>query len=264
VPLPEVAAQWNPATSTPRGAVLVAVGLNSRPEALDDLIGVLNRRGYHTLRIAFRMCRPWFGEPGSFCDLWIEDFTRGYERLKGLAEEEPLFHLGYSLGGLVAVAFLQRRRQASFQRMALIAPALALRASSEAVRALTPLRHLHVALPSLCPERYRARRWTPLQEYHGLLQLLHEVSPLETGSPHASIPTRIFMDPRDELVSYRGVERWLSENRLTTWRLEPARKDHRARPRSPHLLLSEESAGPTCWRALTQGILEHFDAPPAA
>ncbi|MBI5446011.1 MAG: alpha/beta hydrolase [Deltaproteobacteria bacterium] len=256
---PRLPSGWHPSrVEAPKGAVLVSHGLNCSPGAMGAFVEVLTRAGFHVLQLAFRTCRAP-AERSSFHELWLEDFAAGYARLRELSQGLPRYHLGFSLGGLVGTAFLQRDPAARFERVVLLAPALSLRPAASILRLLVPLGSLGLSLPSFCPARYRNRRSTPLAEYRALLRLVREVEDLRPGTGAATIPTKVLMEPRDELVSYRGVKRWVQRNGSPGWCLELVRLDRQLGLRRPHLLLDELAVGSSCWARLTREILEHFE-----
>ena len=139
--------------------VLVTPGLNNRQEAMDPLVHTLRESGLDTLTAALRFGQDL--EPDAIASDWVSSVARGYDQCRQRDSRE-LYSLAYSLGAVVTLAFLRRTPSATFDRLLLIAPPLALTGTAELVRLLTPLRRLGMAFPASRPKRFvqvGRRRW---------------------------------------------------------------------------------------------------------
>jgi hypothetical protein len=124
---------------------------------------------------------------------------------------------------------------------------------------LTPLARFGFAIPSAAPAKIRARRGTPLAEYSALLTLVDEIATLRSPEKLGRIPTAVYLDPDDELVSDGGVLDWMKRNGLKLW-VPMEFKDRAAEGRTySHLMVLEESLGSVAWTQLTHEIVAHFD-----
>ena len=243
----------------PRGVVLVSHGLNTRPDVMDDLIGVLVAQGFHCQRISLYRDGPTRrASPSAIVDGWLgavgEAHAEAARRYPGL----PLHCLGFSIGALVSIRYLDLQPTPPFQRAFLLAPPVALTRPARLVRALTPLRRLGAVLPSAAPRAVRARRGTPLAEYAALLETIAAVEHLSHAEDLAAVPTRVVLDERDELVSLPGVARWMHANGLRSWTVEPLADRRSAGRTYKHLIVLKDAIGSTAWTRLTGAIVAHF------
>jgi esterase/lipase len=241
-------------------AVIVAAGLNNRPEALHPLIETLNRCGYDCVRVAFR-----FGQhrtSDAIAHDWVSALSEAYARSRRQYASEHIHAAVYSLGALVTLTFLQRHEAAHLNRLFLIAPPLALTRPARLLRYVTPLRAIGAALPSLAPRDVRARSVTSLADYHAMLTLIDGLDrgPLPPNIRRA--PTLVVMGANDEFVDTRGVREWIRRHELP-WATRVIDKDP-AGTAPRHLLLSELAVGPAGWGVLTGELIAHLgqQAPP--
>lgn len=247
------------ATAGPvRGTVVVAPGLNNRPQAMDPLIRILGRAGFHSLRVSLHQVRRGDRQPAdTVARQWVDDIAEAYAVARSRDAKIPVFNLSYSLGALATLRFLQRTPSARFAAMVLLAPPLSLTRGARMVRALTPFRSLGLALPSLAPVGVRARASTPLVEYAALLQLVDDVRGAGSSVNFSKTATRVLVGRDDELVSRRGVKAWVEENRLTGWNVESLDVKPTAHS-SRHLMISKASVGDVAWHAITRAVIEQF------
>ena len=240
------------------GVVLVAHGLNNKPEVMNSLIDVLRAEGFHCLRISLHDRAVKRLSPAVIADGWLDTFTSAYGRLTHDYPSLPIYNLSYSLGALTTIRFLDMHPTVKFERMILIAPPVAFTRSASLVRFLTPLAQFGLVLPSAAPREVRARWGTPLKEYVAMLEISKDVQTLRNADELEAIPTEIVLDPDDELVSYSGVLSWLEAQHLDTW------TSYRLPERQPegrtyaHLMVLEKSLGSSTWLTLTERIIKHL------
>lgn len=190
--------------------------------------------------------------------------THGHAELSARTPTLPVHALGYSLGAMVTVSHLVRTG-AGVGRMVLLAPPFALTRTASLVRALTPLAGTGLALPSAAPRPVRARTITPLSEYAALLSVVYSLQQLLDADRLGRIPTRVLIDPRDELVSAPGVERWVAENELTERQVSPISERVTPPGTQRHLLVTEQALGARAWDSLTRTAADHLSggSPPS-
>jgi hypothetical protein len=243
------------------GVVIVAHGLNNKPEVMDSLIGVLVGEGFHCARLSLYRDGPSNRvAPEVLAEGWIGAVADGYDEVSKRYEGLPIYNLSYSLSALVTISLLEARSDVTFERIVLLAPPVALTRGASLVRLLTPLARFGVVLPSAAPKEVRARSGTPLSEYAGMLRLVDKVQVLENRERLGGIRTRVFLDVDDELVRYQGVLDWLGQNRLNSWRAEEVPDRAPDGFTYSHLMVVEKSLGQTAWMELTQEIVAHFKA----
>ena len=240
-----------------KGVVVVVHGLNNKPEIMDPLIEALNTRGLHARRVALAGHGSAMGNhSGNLDQLWLQDISSAYHECAERYPDLPVFLLGYSLGALTAVRFLDENPGA-FERMVLYAPAIRLRWRTRLLRPLRPLARFRLSLPSLAPKEQRVRDWTPLAAYAAMFRLSDAVQKIDHRARIGATPTRVLLSRRDELVSYRGLERWIEENELHRWQLFAA--DVPTQAKNKHLLVVPSAVGTDAWKQVTDQ-LELFSA----
>jgi len=241
------------------GVVLVVHGLNNKPEVMDSLINVLVSNGFQCLRVSLYQdvpdSRP---DPNEIEARWRAIFANAYREALDRFPHLPMSALSYSLGALNTISFLDGEEAPTLNNMVLLAPPVALTRSASFVRALTPLSGLGIALPSAAPVEIRARRGTPLSEYAAMLHLVRDVRTLDRPRKIGQIPTTVYLDPDDELVSYAGVLDWIDRNDLEKWTHKGFKDRAPERRTYSHLMVLEESLGSVAWTELTRDIVAHF------
>lgn len=243
----------------PRGVVLVSHGLNTRPDVMDDLIGVLVAEGFHCQRISlYRDAPTRRATPVAIVEGWLNAIAEAHAEVAQRYPGLPLHVLGFSIGALVSIRYLDLRPAPPFDRAFLLAPPVALTRTARLVRALTPLRRLGAVLPSAAPRAVRARPGTPLAEYAALLETVAAVEHLSRAEDLAAMPTRVVLDDRDELVSLPGVARWVHANGLRSWTVERLAERRSEGRTYKHLIVLENAIGTAAWTRLTDAIVSHF------
>lgn len=219
-----------------RAVVVVAHGLNQRASALRELHEALRARGAAVVVLQLRGHRLDSEEEPSVLEAWralrwgewTEDWRRAAETAAAIAAEHqvPLTFLGYSLGALVHVHALTagERTAVPFARQVLLAPALSLHPwvrAARVVRVLSP----RFLLPAFTPPAIRSHAATSVAAYDALFRYEAAVSIIQ--HPEClRIPTLVFIDDRDELVSAPRLRRWVAQHGLApAWRIHTLTKD---------------------------------------
>lgn len=253
------ALEWFDSSSQPaRGSVLVSHGLNNRPEIMTDLIAELAADGLDVLRVALPPeCGDRSRAAARIEEGWLEAIGRGFEELSS-RPTELRYALGYSLGAVLTLAWLDACASCDLEAMALIAPPVELKWLAKRVRLLTPFRHWGMYVPSMAPKQYRQRSRVSLASYRALLNMTAATRTLARRDFFAEVPTVVFVSRQDEFVSYRGVVDWVGANRLDAWSVVPVEPSgDRSRFRD-HLLVLPEYAGEGPWRGMVDQIRALF------
>lgn len=242
------------APSVPRAVTLVIHGLNVKPTAMQALIGWLNAQGSPVYLV--QLCGHGRGDVKSVTvGLWQQEVEDGYAAAQQASVQlgVPLFFLGYSLGALLAQTFLSLpASQPAFHKQVLFSPAIGLRQRSYWLRHLFFLGGRFM-LPSFTPRAYKANARLPLHLY----QILYAEEQKLLQSPWAplNIPTLVFMDPKDELISYKRLQTFLQQQQLTQWQLVPLLTSFTGRQeRFHHLILNAATMGEKNWRTVTTAM----------
>lgn len=253
-------------TAPIRAVVVVAHGLNQRASALRELHEALRARGAAVVVLQLRGHRLDSEEEPSVLEAWralrwgewTEDWRRAAETAAGIAAEHhvPLTFLGYSLGALVHVHALSAGEGPGvpFTRQVLLAPALSLHPwvrAGRVMRVLSP----RFLLPALTPPPIRSHAATSVAAYDALFRYEAAVSIIQ--HPEClRIPTLVFIDERDELVSAARLRRWVAQHGLARdWRIHTLMKD-RATAGSivRHYITDQVGLGAAAFSALVERV----------
>ncbi len=244
-----------------RGVFIVAHGLNQRPDTMRDIVQLLRELGFHTYRLSLRGHEKFENEtfPASS---WIDDINNACSDVTTRFPRIPVYILGYSLGGLVATHAIDAQTACQPASMILIAPALSLRNFVQTGYSLSVFPQLTISVPNVAPSLYRRFDQTPLFWYQNLFSLYSKTRTLRSPARLRSIPTLIFANPRDELVSLAGLRNWISANDLEpAWAIDVVRPQ----PRNPftpeHVMIDPRSLGEGEWQHLSNSVRAFLHTP---
>lgn len=272
----EYALQWFPAVppDSARAVALVAHGLNVDPARMACIIDCLTSNGIEALNVSlFGHGSNYVGRPvwsaqaarleslrGVTYQLWREELRAAYEIAAQRAEKlgpVPLYLVGYSLGGLIGCDLFAAAPGVSFAKMVLFAPALQIRPLGYILGPLT--RFPRIIIPSFSPAHYRSNRGTSMAAYAALYYAATNLR--RNAGSKINVPTIIFLDPEDELVSFEGTQRFIDDAHLTNWRIYKVIKDPTAEQRYHHLVIDDSSVGQVQWAKIKAAMLRHLQAP---
>lgn len=251
----------------PAGAALVIHGLNLRPDKMESLIAVLNEAGYDALNLSLRgHGTNYLPHPGLDAatarldalktvtsDLWKAEALAACNRVQNRTARQnqaPLL-VGCSMGALIGLDLFTSRADVRFDKLILLAPALKLHGHNHLIRLLAPFPCL--VIPSPNSPAYLANRGTPMAAYNSFFQILAHFH--EHLSARVNVPTITFIDPRDEIVSYDGLQDLVRESKLDRWQIHPVRKGAiRDQKILHHLVIDEPSTGEDAWQNMVELI----------
>lgn len=257
--------------STLSGVALVLHGLNVNPQRMTPLAEAINGFGVEALSCSLMghgaNYLPVAGAStatarlASFArvtsGLWLDEVRAAHAIAAQRAAQKgvPLFLLGFSLGGLLGCT-AALAAGVHFDRLVLLAPALAIHRRSRVLRLLA--RWPQLVIPSATPTAYRANRGTTIAAYNALYaaQALYE----RTVDERLNVPALVFIDPQDELVSAAGLEQLAAAHRLTRWQFHHVHKGADARTRYHHLLIDSPSVGAAVWDRMVERMASHLTA----
>jgi len=251
---------WFKTSVRPKAVILIAHGLNLKPEKMDILAGIFATQGADVLRLTLSGHE---GDMSAFknvtAQIWDGDFRVSYtEAIKRSQElNVPLYFVGFSLGGLVGVRSMgQENSKIKFDRMALLAPALSLKIAARLV-SLLKIFGRGFCVPSANLPEYRVHSCTPMAAYSALLDSIRDIQG-HRGS-QINIPTLVMMDSRDEMVSPDGMKKFIAEKKLTNWNFIKFTSSETFLPKKyHHLVIDEASAGLTEWKVIVNNLLRQF------
>ncbi len=253
------------------GVALVVHGLNLNPDRMTNLIRILNTMGIGALQVSLKGHGDNFEPlPGmALADarmeafksvshqIWADDFLKAYRYIMQLRPDPdvPLFLIADSFGALLALDLSLNEPDVEFGRMVLFAPAVSMRGRNSLIRLLSPFPRFVV--PSLSPGFYKANRGTPQTAYAVVFETLARFE--RSIGPKINIPTLVFIDPKDELVSYEGLRALLKQHELDRWRVFRVEKDMTtAATRIHHLIIDPASVGQSTWRGMMERMHRHL------
>ena len=243
-----------------RGMAIVLHGLNLKPQwmlpiaqelrqaGIGVLVGALQGHGDNYTRIdgVMESEARLAAYRAVTLKRWLENFDALYQYANPVAEQQkiPLFFVGFSMGALLGSLAIVANKAVQFDRMILFAPAFAI--------------HLHCRLPrllkywpnllirSMAPATYRANWATPVAAYLAIYAAQQQLW-RATGQT-LNVPTQIFIAPRDELVSHRGLRSFIRRKTLTNWQVDVVSKQGAADgARLHHIIFEPTGVGHLEW-----------------
>jgi esterase/lipase len=251
-----------PSLINPAKAITIIVhGLNNKPSAMMPLVHFMQILGSDVFLVSLSGHTDNWSDPGSITrNQWLEDIFKVYTQVKarkGNDSTHRMYFLGFSLGALANLDLMcSKPGEITYDKMILLGPANALRNHAQVFQGLTKaILPGSWKIPSLVPTAYRASKFTPVQAYKILFEM--ERSLQKTACSQLNIPTLIFIDPKDELVSLRGLRKFIDRFNLTNWQIITIHKPLTRTSTYHHLILDEKSTGVENW-SLIQASIRSF------
>ena len=253
--------EWiGPKRDNAKGVLLLLHGLNVRPSKMNSLGRFLNNNSLDVLRASFAGHRGDKKEgENTTREIWLKEFQIHYclavERAEKL--KVPLYFLGFSLGGILPYDFLhQLKEQQSFKKAVLLAPAIRVHWYSKIASKLAWLGR-GLRLPSRNLAAYRSQKTTPLGLYRAMADAKNSMD--KPQRELINFPTLILIDPKDELVSSKKLEKMIKKFRLNNWQLEYiSNKLTEHDPSFHHLVIDSPSLGRVEWTRVLERISRHL------
>ena len=210
---------WSKSESpTETGVAVVLRGLNNNLTVMQELVDTLNTNGIHVLRATLAGHAPEDNfRTRASKEAWLQDVGAALKSAHAEYPELPLYIVGYSLGALTTIAYLDRDPHHKIAGALYIAPAIALAPLGKPAYLARALQYLRLSVPSFTPKKYRAHRWTPMTAYAALTDLITDITKLKNPQYLNNIPTTIALAKNDRLVSYQSSRQWLKANHLKNW-----------------------------------------------
>ncbi|MBC8430811.1 MAG: hypothetical protein H8D96_02720 [Desulfobacterales bacterium] len=78
-------------------------------------------------------------------------------------------------------------------------------------------------------------------------------------NPAINVPTLIFIDQQDELISYGGLKRLVKNEQLDQWKFHHVQKGKTGvKEKMRHLIIDEPSVGKDMWQEMRIAIINHL------
>jgi esterase/lipase len=253
------------------GVALVIHGLNTRPDKMESIIAKLNDFGIDCLNLSLR----GHGENYSHlnqtesADARMETFksvtyplwkTEAYQAYQGVEKisklyATPLFLVGFSMGGLLGVDLLSSNPSVKFDKMVLFAPAIKMHKRNSFLKILSPFPR--IVIPSIAHKSYLTNDGTSIAAYNALFEMYAHLE--NNLDPRINIPTVVFIDKQDELISFSGLQNMIQDQNLDQWKIHPVQKDKTAtKIEMHHLIIDEASVGNNMWQEIVDVTITHF------
>lgn len=224
-------------------SALIVHGLNNHPNVMNDVENFLKHQHVNTCKIALT---GHHNDVEAFKKVefsnWVEDIKDGNQELTQF--KRPIVLIAFSLGALVGVTSLLQDENIHFAGMFLFAPAFRTHWYTWPMKFVSFFGR-HIMIPSSAPEDYRANKATSAAAYEELFkgQEYFEKS-ISRDKRRLLIPTEIFIDPKDELVSLSGLKSLITKYKLKKhWRINKIK----SKSKYSHLIIDKKSLGQSQW-----------------
>ena len=253
------------------GVALVIHGLNLQPDKMESIIGLLTHSCIDVLNLSLRghgknyiqktnvdgnTARMETFKTVSY-EYWMKETHRAYGLAENRSHEKqvPLFLIGFSLGGLMGATLFASYPDVYFKRMVLLAPALHVYTINYLAKLLSPFPRL--VIPSFFIKSYCSNMGTPVAAYSALFEAIEHFK--KNMGQRLNVPTLIFLDTKDEFVSYRKLKQIIKDEGLHQWELHPVKKNTTgAKGKMHHLIIDESSIGKDAWNKMRGLIIHHL------
>gem|GEM_PF-5880121 len=238
--------------------MLCVHGLNQNPKALKTLLEAYQEKGIHCHLLHLpdhyspdETRLPHSCESSSILSAYEESFRT----VRQWADEAgtSMGVLGFSYGGLIATSQLATLRP---EKLILLAPALRLRFYTSGVKLLSQVFDKVKSAPIGSPEveaHYRYyQKGVPGSVYKSFFEILENFYQ-ETETDYSGITGGVFIQPGDELVSYKKLRAWVREH--TTWPFYTLKSKNAEMSRYRHLILDPKTLGEERFRFLVKESL---------
>jgi esterase/lipase len=253
-----------------RGVALVIHGLNLRPDKMESIIARLTQSNIEALNLSLRGHGENYNHDGgdrpkarlqSFQEasyqLWMQETCDAYKVARHRSDQKkvPLFLVGFSLGGLMGADLLVSTPEVEFDKMVLFAPALKMHLRNHLIKVLSPFPKLNI--PSFAHASYLANESTPMAGYNALFASLKHFE--ENKGSGLNIPTLVFIDKKDELISYSKLKKMVTNENLDQWQFYMVQKEKtKTSTNINHLIIDAPSTGEKVWKEMMDAMAAHL------
>jgi esterase/lipase len=249
--------------SPAKGVVLAVHGLNLEPTKMGDDLrdGTIAKlfldQGYHVYRVTLP------GHGSSVSEMrnvkaqdWLDSALEHYHEVARIANENdiPIYLTAFSLGALVYLNLMSNNEEIVFERAVLFSPAIAVKGI---VRAAFRTGSIFLSDQTIITGRsnreYRKHRGASVSANKALFEL--EDALYKSSFINCNIPTLIFMNPRDELISISKIRSHIEKFNLTNWDIITVSiKGGEIRPKLNHLIIDDKCVSPETWDMIQEEI----------
>jgi alpha-beta hydrolase superfamily lysophospholipase len=244
-----------PAPRPARGVMLVIHGMNNNAGMMAPLIKVVMSCGFAAARLTLtgHDCAPHTKFDGSL-DRWLGDVESAY---KEILIRYPLLNisgLGFSLGGALLVASLDRNPIFKFEKLILLSPAIRLRWYLRSLQPMAFVARAKYSVFNFVPPAYRTYRFSPVTSYSNTSDVVQLVTHLQHPERLRATKVLLAMSPKDCLLELKGIPAWLQLNKLSNWQVEALNPQPQIGRTLNHLVVDEPTLGKVEWQRLSEMI----------
>ena len=254
-----------------KGVALVIHGLNGRPGKMEPIIAQMTKAGIDCLNLSLR------GHGTNYSDLkdaendkarmaafktvsyplWKSEAYDAYQLVKKKSNLHgvPMFFVGFSMGGLLGVDLFSSNSNVRFNKMVLFAPAIKMRQRNYFLKIFSFFPKL--VIPSMAHRSYLANSGTPMAAYNALFDMYQHFE--NHPDPKINVPTVVFIDKHDELISFSGLQNMVRDQKLDRWEIHSVEKDKTAtKVKMHHLIIDEAAVGEKTWQQIVDVTIAHL------
>lgn len=259
-----------PPKTEPVAIAVVLHGLNNCPEIMDDLAHSLSDSGIKTHRIALPghyesdLTIRYENYSNSSHTLWRETLITALRTAQKEAQEAkvPLYFIGFSLGGALFIDLLSEPlfSERLVDKAVLLSPAVTPKFKRTLSLVGFSKRLRKLSFPSQIPKPYRANDRTVISVYRELFQVSQNALSQDPKTLD-QMKTLVLIDPKDELVDYKKLKKWVTSKSLSHWTLQTLNQDQPDTPAHAfrhHMIFNREVLGETNWNEMLSRIKHHF------
>lgn len=252
--------KWVKASPPVKGVMVVAHGLNLRPAKMGEMGKRFAEAGYEVLQGGFTGHCGVVGELGKVQALqWEADARRLHSLGSSRARElgVRLYLTAYSFSGLI---FQVLSRDLPFHKQILFAPAIETHFWYPIVVSLAGIIP-DFSFPSMVPSDYRANEEGNLRSILALEAYLKRWR--EGEGRGDSSPTLIWIDPEDELVNAKWLQKFARQRPTWTFN-ELSVKGSSLKRAYHHLIIDSSSMGTDEWKRVMDTSVRFLDENPVS
>lgn len=239
-----------------KARLLCLHGLNQNPKALKSFLSDLSASGVQSFLIHL----PGHHQHSDDSTVSIESINQSYrEAYKDLNKQYGNidYFLGYSYGGLIGCSLAH---EISYKKRLLLAPALRIKGYTHALKLLLPFMRRIQSIPLGDPALERHYRFhgkgVPQEIYKSFFEHYRQFH-LNPQDKKIDVATLVYCHPKDELISYNGLKRWVAKRESFEFRtLENSKADFK---KYNHLCFDQRTLGNDQYQKLVQETLQFFN-----
>jgi esterase/lipase len=252
-----------------KGIVVIVHGLNVKPSRMGTpaqpgtLVPFFIDAGYHVVRVTLRgHCGPIENMQRVSLSDWFNDAYLHYGKafLEAQRLGLPIYFCGFSLGTVIFEQLMNEETAVPvvFKKAILLAPGIVVKAGVRSILLLDATLKDTSIINSLSPARYRANRGASLSAYKALFEVEDKL--VKSGFRNNNIDTLVIIDPKDELINLKGIQKEINTYSLSRWRIFELRKRSlRLRPEYHHLIIDRAMVSGEVWNNMLKTIRDFLE-----